>query len=84
MIMPGYAEMRAAVLRWINENAGMDPKDIHWAIPLKLRKDLPEVRDMPGGEDEVLVMVRGLLVGWWLHGPGHGSLPPAARDPRRT
>lgn len=83
--MTGHAEMRAAVLNWIGEHVGMDPADIHWVIPLKLRQELPEVRDMPGPDSEVVVMVRGLLIGWYLHGPGCGNLPPVppeAHDPR--
>jgi hypothetical protein len=82
--MPGYTEMRAAVRAWIQEHPDIDPRDIHWVVPLKLRQELPEVRDMPGTEDEVTVMVRGILAGWYLHGPG-GKLPPRppeARDPR--
>jgi hypothetical protein len=83
--MTGYAEMRAAVLAYAEQHPDMDPLDIHWVIPLKLRRDVPEVHDMPGSESDVLVMVRGILCGWYLRGPGEGRLPPAppiARDPR--
>ena len=83
--MVGYTEMRAAVLAWIDEHPDMDPLDVHWVIPLRLRRELPEVRAVPGTEDAVIVMVRGILAGWFLHGPGKGHLPPQppdARDPR--
>jgi hypothetical protein len=83
--MNGETEMRAAVHAWIAEQRHIDPAEIHWVIPLKLRRELPAVRDMPGKDNDVLVMVRGELLGWYLRGPGKGKLPPVppqARDPR--
>jgi len=82
----GYAEMRAAVLAYAGQHPDMDPLGIHWTIPQELRREMPEVRAMPGTESDVIVMVRGILLGWYLRGPGAGRLPPmppAARDPRR-
>jgi hypothetical protein len=83
--MTGHTQMRAAVRTWIAQNPDIDPLDVHWVVPLRLRRELPEVRAMPGPENEVIVMVRAILVGWYLHGPGRGKLPPRppeARDPR--
>jgi hypothetical protein len=63
----------------------MDPRDIHWAIPLMLRREEPAVRDMPGADDEVIVMVRGELIGWYLR--KHRKLPPVppeASGPRTS
>jgi hypothetical protein len=79
--------MKAAVRAYIRQNPDIDPLDIHWVVPLALRRDEPAVRDMPGRESDVIIMVRAILSGWWLHGPGQGKLPPGpreARDPRVT
>ena len=79
--------MRAAVHAYIDKHPDIDPRDIHWVIPLALRRDEPAVRDMPGSSNDVIVMVRGILAGWFFHGPGGRRLPPQppeARDPRST
>jgi hypothetical protein len=85
--MTGYTEMRAAVRAWIDANPDIDELDLFWVIPLKLRRELPEVRRMSGPENDVIVMVRGILAGWYRTGPGKGKLPPGpseARDPRAS
>jgi len=81
----GCTAMREAVREWIRAHPDMDPLDIHWVIPLMLRRELPGVRDMRGTDSDVIVVVRCILCGWWLHGPGKGKLPPGppeAHDPR--
>jgi hypothetical protein len=75
-----YTEMREAVRAYIRKHQDLDPRDIFWVIPLALRRDEPAVRDMPGPDSDALIMIRGILGGWWLHGPGRGHLPPGPRE----
>lgn len=76
----GYPEMRAAVLRYADEHAGMDPLDIHWVLPRKLLKEMPEVSSMRGSEKDIILMVRAELVAWWRR--QHGCFPPTPAEDR--